>query len=495
MHNIKISKFRQVEKADISFPLVTQLFTLFKISQLFTQDDFSRGKGLTVMYLFEIVIKVVLTGQKSVYAGLCKLGLVSKKSTLNDFLNNPFFNWRDITMFVAKQYLRLFKPDADKPGVLIFDDSPKSKRSDKAEHVSKLYDTTENKYYYGYEFLLAAWSNIRSSIPLDFVIKTGDKLSSSKRCDYPQNSHISQRHRESRKTKITLVVDMMKRFLKHGISFKYVVWDAGYRADELYNFVYKRLVPNNVNLVTRLGLTDEKYIYKKKHLNIEQICRTLDNNWKLIKHDGIELECQSVEIEIEQKYKQGNLLRKSWRSSKNKRGTYVRNKEHRKIYGKAKLCIYRDVNKKNSYFVLLSTDLKQTAKDVLKIYAIRWSIELIFKDLKQYFGFDQSQSTKYAPQVADLSIKCAFYTMLCSLRERKPNKSMYQLLFEFVYEFERFCMHLYHIKMTKFTINSIIHHAMKKGVNELKCFKKKAIEITNEFFVLNPFKYKLKMIL
>lgn len=74
--------------------------------------------------------------------------------------------------------------------------------------------------------------------------------------------------------------------------------------------------------------------------------------------------------------------------------------------------------------------------EILSIYLRRWSIEVVFKDLKQYFGYDQSKSSKYAPQIADLSIRCIFYAMFCSLKYEYPEKSTQQLLIEFYTEME-----------------------------------------------------------
>jgi IS4 transposase len=469
MHNIKTDNFCQAETPNITFPLIAHLIKVFNLLRLFSLKEFHRGKGISTAYLFEIIVKVMITGKRSIYAGLCSLNLVSQKSTVNTFLNDPFIVWRDLTLFVAKQYTKFFKPDAGKHSVLIFDDSSKHKSSEKAEHVSTLYDSAEKVFYSGYEFLLAVWTNLRSCIPVDFILKTGNRLKTSRKCDYPNGSHMAQRHRESRKTKITLVVDILKRILKHGIIFKYVLWDAGYKGDELYAYVFSNLVPKNIHLVTRIAHSDETYIYNKKHLNISQIIATIVK-WEIIKHKDLTLKCCSVEVTIEQKYKKGNRLRKpkNNKKSKNKRGTYIRNKEYRKIRGQAKLHIFADINKKNDYFVLLSTDTELSAEEVLKLYAIRWSIELVFKDLKSYFGYNQSQSTKYAPQIADLSIKCAFYTMLCSRRERQPNKSMYQLLLEFAHEFEHFCLQMYHLNMVKMTITGFIDYSKQHSVKNIK---------------------------
>ncbi len=53
--------------------------------------------------------------------------------------------------------------------------------------------------------------------------------------------------------------------------------------------------------------------------------------------------------------------------------------------------------KHKRYQALNFTDGNLGEMEILSIYLRRWSIGVVFKDLKQYFGYDQSKSPKYAP--------------------------------------------------------------------------------------------------
>ena len=105
------------------------------------------------------------------------------------------------------------------------------------------------------------------------------------------------------------------------------------------------------------------------------------------------------------------------------------------ILGYVRMCFFRYPQHKK-YKALICTEVDLREMEILSIYLRRWSIEVVFKDLKQYFGYDQSKSSKYAPQIADLTIRCIFYNMFCSLKYNYPSKSTEQLLIEFYYEME-----------------------------------------------------------
>jgi len=64
----------------------------------------------------------------------------------------------------------------------------------------------------------------------------------------------------------------------------------------------------------------------------------------------------------------------------------------------------------------------------------RWSIECIFKEIRQYFGYNQSKSSNYAAMVADLTIRYVFYIMFCYRKEQNNYKPMGQIVADFYQE-------------------------------------------------------------
>ena len=67
--------------------------------------------------------------------------------------------------------------------------------------------------------------------------------------------------------------------------------------------------------------------------------------------------------------------------------------------------------RKENWVVFLSTDVELSAEKILEIYALRWSIEVYFKEAKQHFGFLKEQTGDYAVHYASIHL-CAIRYLL-----------------------------------------------------------------------------------
>ena len=74
-------------------------------------------------------------------------------------------------------------------------------------------------------------------------------------------------------------------------------------------------------------------------------------------------------------------------------------------------------SKRGKWHVLVTTDTKLGILKAYEIYSIRWSIEVFFKESKQYFGLGKSQSQDFDAQIADISIAMIQYNVF-SLAKR-----------------------------------------------------------------------------
>ncbi|MBN1181600.1 MAG: hypothetical protein JXB49_04875 [Bacteroidales bacterium] len=57
------------------------------------------------------------------------------------------------------------------------------------------------------------------------------------------------------------------------------------------------------------------------------------------------------------------------------------------------------------------TNTLLTIKKTYEIYSIRWSIDVFFKESKQYFDLGKSQSRDFNAQIADITIAIAQYNI------------------------------------------------------------------------------------
>ena len=62
--------------------------------------------------------------------------------------------------------------------------------------------------------------------------------------------------------------------------------------------------------------------------------------------------------------------------------------------------------------VMITTDLSLSFNKTFEVYQIRWGIEVIFKECKQYLNLGKCQSTNFNNQIADCTVCFITHTIL-----------------------------------------------------------------------------------
>jgi hypothetical protein len=62
--------------------------------------------------------------------------------------------------------------------------------------------------------------------------------------------------------------------------------------------------------------------------------------------------------------------------------------------------------------LLLTTDLSLSFTKAMELYQIRWSIEVLYRECKQYLQLGKSQNVDFCGQIADATITMLTYTIL-----------------------------------------------------------------------------------
>jgi IS4 transposase len=96
---------------------------------------------------------------------------------------------------------------------------------------------------------------------------------------------------------------------------------------------------------------------------------------------------------------------------------------------------------KHDWAVFLSTDVNLEAAKVLEIYALRWAVEVYFKEAKQHLGFLKEQSIHYAAYIASIHLVAIRFCMLISAKHNSVaagfKKAIYVLLNGFYHQSDR----------------------------------------------------------
>jgi len=483
----------QVKNAQLEFSQLQSHFSLFKLSNFLKKSGISKEKGIQPFELLLNFCGIIFKRSQSITQGVKLLSKSSQKSTHHEFLQNSKYNWNKLLLHVSKLYSNLFKHDEGGYTVLSIDDTARVKSGKNVEFISKFYDHSIRRFYMGYQVVLATLCNLRTCIPINFVIKTAPKLkkktkkkakkkskqlsknkakknnsSTQKYKRRPirrQKSWIPKQFQSSRLSKIKIAIKLIKDALKHRIGFAFVLWDSWYNCSEAYEFIFKYLIPiKKIHLVSMIKLSKEKYKFLNKELNIKELYK-LAGAWQMIDSNGVKY--KSMVIEIISKYGKGRV-----------------------VIGKVKLCFYRFPGQRK-YKALISTNLDLSEEKILEIYTYRWTIEMVIKDLKSTFGFNLSKASKYQVHVADLAIRCILYMMVCAQKEREPHKSTYIILFEMSVDFENHCIEAVNKYFFMNTIDCFLAYAESIGITAIKELRAKCKTVVEGFFASEFYEDKI----
>jgi hypothetical protein len=200
----------------------------------------------------------------------------------------------------------------------------------------------------------------------------------SKKCRDPKTPG-AQRAEESDMKKTTSLTNMLKRALKRGFQADYVLTDSWFCSLEL------------IKLITSL--------HKKHNINLLTMARMGANKYKLTSNN--------------QFYNAHELVAKFERkaiSARSHKSKYIKVSV---TYGDVRINLFFvKMGKCNSWKLLITTDLTMGFQKLMNVYQIRWSIEVFFRESKQYLNLGKSKSTSFDAQIADATISLVQYTLL-----------------------------------------------------------------------------------
>jgi len=377
---------------------VLHFFSVFKIGQHLASFGSFKSKGFDVTVLLLSLLVFRLRGES-----ICRMQIRSKNflekiddNTFYRLMNNPWMNWRKLLMTFAKQFAAQVKANGDNTaGVTCFvlDDTDIEKTGKTMEFISRIFNHVTKRYPMGYKLLLLAFWDGRSLIATDCSLhrekgqkgtyglsKKELKSQFSKKRD--SKSPGQKRVEELDIKKGEVAVSMLKRAVKNGLIASHVLMDSWFVNDYMIKSI-RAIKKGAMHLLGMCKLDKRQYLVDKKLLNAHQLITK--NERKRSKYSR---KYKSTYISLVVDYK----------------GEKVR------------LFFIRYNNGKN-WTILLTTDLTLSFVEAIELYQIRWTIEVLFKECKQYLRLGGSQNTDFDGQIADVTITLATHTIL-SLQKR-----------------------------------------------------------------------------
>jgi SRSO17 transposase len=344
------------------------------------------------------------------FARECLQGSMGK-DVLYDTMNREDLNWRKFHEQVAHKTIQTFKASGKKAYVV--DDSVKPRFGKKMPGISSHFDHTSGRHLMGQQVLTLGLSCDEGFVPLDSELFISQTKAIELHGPFEDGrSIVAKRYRTAQQgAKPEMVSSMVKRALTAGIMADYLLADAWFGTTAMIRLTQEAaLVP-----VLRMKKNNMKYRFSD-YVRGKTVTRELDvqalykhcvrKAWQPIR--GQKYQAKIVDVEL-------NLA-----ESKNpEEWVKVRLLFVRGNAGDTQATIG-----KHDWAIFLTTDTNLSSAEILELYALRWAIEVYFKEAKQHLGFLKEQSNHYAAYIASIHLTAIRFCLLVIAKQTQGAASI-----------------------------------------------------------------------
>ena len=378
------------------------LFKHFKSDEL---TNLFRGLKRRGIPFGEAFLKLILmtVGQMTIFRCVKSQGNNSNagKDAYYSIKNNPRTDWRKLVIVMFFQFEVLKQRCETKliNGLTCFiaDDTSLEKRGKRLEGIGRIWNHVFHRSMLGFKGLFLAYWDSMNFIPIDFSLHDEkgknpqkpfglkpEELKSRYKKERHSNLPGTGRLVEMRTTKVKSLISMIGNAISKGITADYLLVDSWFMCEELIRFIFTK---PGMYILGMCKFGNPKY----------------DLNGKL--------------------YDASSLLEKCKKTMKVKRSRKLKAHYYTMDVGYKGMVVrlfFSQYANQSSWSLLLTDNMSLTYYEAIKIYQIRWGIEVFFKEAKQYLRLGKCQSNDFDAQIADISIVMITYMML-SLKKRFQN--------------------------------------------------------------------------
>lgn len=195
-----------------------------------------------------------------------------------------------------------------------------------------------------------------------------------------EDAAVLERIGEYSQSKIALTVNMIKHAIKKGVRFRYILADSWFACAEIIRFVSSRHIGCDYLGMIKVGEKGRtKYRFERKDITAPALVKLLKAR---------------KQVRYSRKLKCNYAVADAVFAGTKVRLFFVRR------------------GKQGSWNGLITTDLSLDFFETYRIYAQRWSLEVVFKDSKSLLGLGKCQARDFASQIACASLAAIQYNLL-----------------------------------------------------------------------------------
>lgn len=371
-----------IEHNDQNNQLPKELKSVFReleIVKHLRKAGITKKFGFTTSYLFQLVFCLIFH-HKSWFTLLnSKKGdRYPAKDSVYRFLNHSKFAWRRFLTYLSVHAIQKVEQltDTKRPKVFIIDDSMFDRnRSKKVELLARCMDHSSltKRFYKGFRMLTLGWSDGFTFMPLDFTLLSSKKAQIngiSENIDKRSSGY--KRRVEALESAPTVIPGMLERALQAGVSADYVLLDTWFTQQPLI----QSIVELGLDVIGMVKATNQRYLVNNKKLSLKELYKVAA---PVSGKKGITRSIQTTMAN----------------------GVLV------------KVVFIQNRNKKSEWLAILSTDCTLSEQEIVRIYGMRWDIEVFFKTTKSLLRLQKEfQGMSYDLLISHTTIVFSRYIVL-----------------------------------------------------------------------------------
>lgn len=377
---------------------INYFFQTFEVKTIFLKKfNFYKQTGIPVMQVFKTIFMLIFTNKNWWRTCRDTANNDIKKDTVYRFLNNNHFKWEEFLFQFAMKVIIKFKQltNENRVSVLIFDDTFFDRmRSKSVELLSKIFDHVDMRHKKGFCNLTCGWTDGYSFVPIMFQLVCSVKSILNKMKKSLKAECANIRRENAIKKKTDLLIEMTQNAINNYIPFSYVLFDSWFA----FPSIFIRLYSIKAKAISMLKN------HPKIYYNYLGSIYTLSALYSKIK----------------------NKLKKD-----RDRISIIAKISALGITIDVKIVFIRDKRSKKNWVALLSTDTEVDENEIIRIYGMRWDIEVFFKMCKSYLKFAKEfQGRSFDMLVAHTTIVYLRYIMFSFIaRETNDGRTFGDLFY------------------------------------------------------------------
>ena len=320
--------------------------------------------------------------------------LACKKDVFYRFMSNPKITWRRLVYNLTLQLWSRIRVRSERKGgtvCLIVDDTDYPKTGRRIENIGRVFSHVQHRCILGFKALFLAVTDGTTQMILDFALlgekgKEGkfgmsdEELARRFTKERANGDAVKERIDEYTGNKIDLMLEMVKRAIRKGVRFRYVLADSWFACKDVIRFIRSRRINCDYLGMIKVGEgVRTKYLLDGEPYTAPALIKHLDKQGK--RRYSRRLRCHYIIADV----------------------TFADTK--------VRLFFVRR-SKRGAWNGLMTTDVQLEFLEAYRIYSQRWSLEVVFKEAKGLLGLGKCQANDFASQIAATSLTALQYNIL-----------------------------------------------------------------------------------